>query len=156
MPEATFQKLLGLEEAHFGFKDLTKSFKDPADAETWKRILVSEEPQRIALPPLYEDRLSAFQKLMLLKVLREAKLVQAIKAFVSSELGPKFIESPPFDLDGAAADATNTTPVIFVLSPGADPIADLQALAHAQGKFERLKVLSLGQGQGRIAERLMD
>ena len=40
----------------------------------------------------------------------------------------------------------NTTPVIFVLSPGADPIADLIALAKTRGMENRLKILSLGQG----------
>lgn len=92
---------------------------------------------------------------MLARVLREEKLVQAIKAFVGAELGPKFTESPPFDLEGAADDSTPGTPVIFVLSPGADPIADLIALAQARGMGERIKILSLGQGQGPIAERLL-
>jgi len=68
--EKAYHGLLGLEEAHFSFKDISKSFSDPGDAETWKRIMLSEEPRNINLPPLYEDRLSAFQKLMLLKVLR--------------------------------------------------------------------------------------
>ena len=131
--EKTYHGLLGLEEAHFSFKDISKSFADPGDAETWKRIMLSEEPRAIPLPPLFEDRLSAFQKNMLLRVLREGKLMQGVKAFVSTELGPKFIESPPFDLEGACNDSVNTTPVIFVLSPGADPIADLIALSKAKG-----------------------
>lgn len=58
--KAIFHKLLGLEEAHFSFKDIAKSFADPGDAVTWKKILSSEEPQLIPLPPLYEDRLTAF------------------------------------------------------------------------------------------------
>lgn len=131
--EKNYHGLLGLEEAHFSFKDISKSFADAGDAETWKRIMLSEEPRAIPLPPLYEDRLSAFQKLMLLRTLREGKMMQGVKAFVSTELGAKFIESPPFDLDGASNDSTNTTPVIFVLSPGADPIADLIALAKSKG-----------------------
>lgn len=93
---------------------------------------------------------------MLLRVLREEKLVQGIKKFVAAELGAKFIESPPFDLEGAANDSTNAIPVIFVLSPGADPIANLISLAKSRGMEARLKVLSLGQGQGRIAARLLD
>jgi dynein heavy chain, axonemal len=46
-------------------------------------------------------------------------------------------------------------PIIFVLSPGADPIADLIALAKERGMGERLKIISLGQGQGKIAEKLV-
>lgn len=156
LDEKTYHKLLGLEEAHFSFKDITKSFADAGDSATWKRILSAEEPSTIPLPPLYEDRLSPFQKLMLARVLREEKLVPAIRAFVGAELGAKFTESPPFDLEGAADDSTPGTPVIFVLSPGADPIADLLALATARGMGERIKILSLGQGQGPIAERLLD
>lgn len=93
---------------------------------------------------------------MLVRVLRDEKTVHGVRAFVEAELGPAFVESPPYDLEGAAADATPVTPVIFVLSPGADPIADLLALAKARGAESRLKVLSLGQGQGVIAERLLD
>lgn len=108
--------------------------------------MASAEPGTVALPPLFEDRLTSFQKMMLCKVLREEKLNQAAKKFVAAELGPAFIESPAFDLDGAADDSTNLTPVIFVLSPGADPIADLVALAASRGMADRLKILSLGQG----------
>jgi dynein heavy chain len=93
---------------------------------------------------------------MVIKVLREEKLVQGIKIFVGTELGPVFCESPPFDLECAATDSTNNTPVIFVLSAGADPIADLIELAKSRGLGDKLKVLSLGQGQGKIASRLID
>ena len=60
LEEKTYHKLLGLEEAHFSFKDITKSFADAGDSATWKRILSAEEPSAISLPPLYEDRLSPF------------------------------------------------------------------------------------------------
>lgn len=108
------------------------------------------------MPAVLEGKLSPFQKLMIIKILREEKLIHGIKAFVGAELGAKFIESPPFDLEGAADDSSNATPVIFVLSPGADPIADLIQLAKTRGIGERLKILSLGQGQGRIASRFID
>jgi dynein heavy chain len=81
---------------------------------------------------------------MIIKTLRGEKLSQGVKVFVSHELGPKFIESPPFDLEGAATDSNNMTPIIFILSPGADPIADLLALAASRGMKDRIKILSLG------------
>jgi hypothetical protein len=36
--------------------------------------MASAEPGTVALPPLFEDRLTSFQKMMLCKVLREEKL----------------------------------------------------------------------------------
>lgn len=79
------------------------------------------------------DKLTPFQILMILRVLREEKLMYGIKEFVKKELGEKFIESPPFDLLGAYNDSQNTAPIIFVLSPGADPITYLVGLAKARG-----------------------
>jgi dynein heavy chain len=93
---------------------------------------------------------------MILKVLRDEKLISGIKEFVKKALGERFIESPPFDLIGAFNDSQNTTPIIFVLSPGADPITYLIGLAKSKGMDQRLKILSLGQGQGRIAEKLIE
>lgn len=48
--EAMFFKLLGLEETHYNFKDISQSFKDRVDAVTWKDILKSEDPHLIPLP----------------------------------------------------------------------------------------------------------
>ena len=66
------------------------------------------------------------------------------------ELGKKFIQPPPFDLNKSFSDSTNKTPIIFVLSPGADPIAELKKLSMQ--KQVRFESLSLGQGQGAIAK----
>lgn len=116
----------------------------------------TENPQKISLPAIYEDRLSSFQKVMLLKVLREPKLLLAIKVFVKKELGKEFIESPAFDLAGSLADSSNVIPLIFIITPGSDPIANLVTLAKAVGMSDRLKIISLGQGQDREAVMMME
>ena len=67
-------------------------------------------------------------------------------------------ESPPFDLNGAYEDSSCLTPLIFILSPGADINDYLLALAEDKGKPAiegKLKIISLGQGQGPVAESLM-
>jgi dynein heavy chain len=58
-------------------------------------------------------------------------------------------------LKGAFDDSSSTTPIIFVLSPGADPISYLLSLAKEKEMDTRLKMLSLGQGQGKIALELI-
>ena len=53
--------------------------------------------------------------------------------------------------------STPLTPVIFILSPGSDPTSNLQKLAERSGfGLNRLKILSLGQGQETVAMQLLD
>jgi hypothetical protein len=66
------------------------------------------------------------------------------------------MSAPPFDLQGTYSDSSPLTPIIFVLSAGADPAAYLQRLADERGFASRLHMISLGQGQGVIAEALID
>lgn len=72
----------------------------------------------------------------------------AIQSFVAEHLGMRFTEPPPFNLAGAFLDSSNTTPLIFVLSPGADPMADLLKLADELRFAKKFEKVSLGQGQG--------
>lgn len=77
------------------------------------------------LPQPWLQRLSSFQHLLLLRVLRPDKLTSAIHKFVAEQMGSQFVEPPPFDLDKCYQDSTPTSPLIFVLSPGSDPMSAL-------------------------------
>lgn len=58
------------------------------------------------------------QKLCLLKLVRPECLVAAIQQYVSTSLGPHFAEPGPVVLQSVKKDSNNTTPIIFILSPG--------------------------------------
>lgn len=63
---------------------------------------------------------------------------------MSDTLTSFFIEPPVFNLKGAFLDSSCTTPIIFVLSPGADPITYLLNLAKDMEMETKLKIISLG------------
>ncbi len=153
---AVWHKLLGLEESVYAFRDLRKSFKNPEDKKIWKEIVSCENPLAVKFPKDYEENLTPFQRVMILKVLREEKLMAVATKFVNDILGQKFTVSPPYNLADCFADSTSLTPLIFVLSPGADPMIYLQGLAKDKDMDTRLKTLSLGQGQGKEAARIIE
>merc|ERR1719181_592851 len=121
-------------------------------------MIDSGTPQYSKLPGGWEEKLSSFQQLLVLRAFRPEKLVFGVRRFIVRELGELFAESPPFDLNAAYDDSTCITPLIFILSPGADVNDYLLALAEEKGKpvlEGKLRIISLGQGQGPVAESLM-
>lgn len=78
----------------------------------------------------------------MLRALRPDKLVPALSDFVVKSIGAQFIEPPPFDLPQIYRDSNNKAPLIFVLSPGSDPMNALQKFAN--DKKKHLEPVSLG------------
>lgn len=72
--------------------------------------------------------------MIILRCLRPDKVVPSIQSFVIEKLGESFIKPPPFDLALTYKDSTNTTPLIFVLSPGSDPKSALDKYAEIRKK----------------------
>jgi dynein heavy chain len=72
-------------------------------------------------------------------------------------LGPKYVEYPLFDLEESFKATNALKPIIFLLSPGIDPVSTIIEFSNIQGISEKnLKILSLGQGQGKLAEKLIE
>ena len=136
------------------FENLSVDFGK--NAEGWRELYDSREPHEIALPGKWNSQLSTFQKLLVLRCLRPDKMVPALQNFVVEHMEKKFIEPPPFDLSSSYRDSSACTPLIFILSPGADPMTQLLKFAEDQNfGGSRIQSISLGQGQGPIATRMI-
>ena len=70
-----------------------------------------------------------------------------LQDFVAKKIGQRFIEPQTTNLAVAFADSSPTVPMIFVLSQGTDPAADLYKFAEEMNFTKKLASISLGQGQ---------
>ena len=133
------------------FQPLMANFMEETDI--WKSIYDSSEPQNCKYPEKVQDIFTSFERLLILRAIRPDKIIPGVQNYVVGELGERFITPPPFDLAKIYADSTSTSPLIFILSPGSDPFASLSSFAAIKKK--QIKAISLGQGQGPIAERMI-
>lgn len=78
-------------------------------------------------------------------VLRNEKLEIYVKNYIVDSLGKSFVESIPFDLSKSYAESSLSTPIIFILSVGADPMRYLLDLAREHEKLpSEFTPISLG------------
>nr|XP_014091747.2 dynein heavy chain 12, axonemal isoform X1 [Bactrocera oleae] len=117
----------------------------------WKRIYDHIEPENQTIPSLWNEKLSRFEKILVLKALRPDKVFIAIRNFIAAEMGTQFVTPPEFDIGMSYKESNALTPLIFILSPGADPLGSLLAYAEKAGFMDTFQSISLGQGQGPIA-----
>ncbi|CAF0886975.1 unnamed protein product [Adineta steineri] len=149
LPVKSWDELVRLDELTV-FKDIRKNFLAQKDA--WKIVYDSLEPHKEKFPEEWQKNLKDFQRMCVIRCIRPDKVVPAVQDFVRAHLGQKYIEPPPFDLAKSYLDSTCITPIIFILSPGSDPMSSLSKYADDMGfGGAKMPSLSLGQGQGPYA-----
>ncbi|XP_016078231.1 PREDICTED: dynein heavy chain 3, axonemal [Miniopterus natalensis] len=135
-------------------RGLMEHFKQ--NASEWKLIYDSAWPQEEDFPGSWKF-LQGLEKMAVLRCLRPDKMIPATRQFIAEHMGNAYIEAPTFDLQGSYNDSSCCTPLIFVLSPGADPMAGLLKFAEDVGMGgSKTQIISLGQGQGPIAAKMVN
>lgn len=116
----------------------------------WKSWYDLDGPEQAPFAMKYEENLSAFQKLLLLRCFRVDRVYRAVTDYVTVTMGEKYVQPPVISFDAVYEQSTPSSPIVFILSPGSDPGSDLKKLAERSGFGGKLKFLAMGQGQEKV------
>jgi dynein heavy chain len=117
-------------------------------AKRWKKYVEMEAPEKEKLPQEWKNK-TALQKLCMMRALRPDRMLYALSLFVEEKLGKQFVENRAVPFNKSYEETNAGTPVFFILSPGVDPIKDVEALGKKLGFSANQKTfhnISLGQG----------
>ena len=126
-----------------------------AQVEHYKAIFDNADPHLQAMHPDFEAKMTPFMRVCFIRTLRADKVVLALQKYICEYLPQRFIIPPTFDLECSYKDSDPATPLIFILSPGADPMDELQKFATKLRMQNKMHPISLGQGQGPRAQALI-
>eukprot|EP00903_Cladosiphon_okamuranus_P016611 g15323.t1 len=134
------------------FDGLREEFESQQDE--WKAVYDSTEPEKEPFPGRWAAELTGIRALCTLRCIRADKVAIGVQTFVVSKMGDRFVKPPVFDLNACFNDSSCATPLVFILSPGSDPMGAV--LKAADGMGVKVSYISLGQGQGPVAERMIE
>lgn len=134
------------------FSGIVSGFE--SNIAAWQEWYFNAAPEKEPLPGDWQEKCDDLMRLTIVRAVRSDRVLAAAARYVSNNLGAQYTEPPPFDLRSIFDSSSNRTPLIFVLSPGVDPAAEVLNLAAAAG--QKLEYCSLGQGQAPIATRMLN
>ncbi|KAI9142914.1 dynein heavy chain and region D6 of dynein motor-domain-containing protein [Paraphysoderma sedebokerense] len=127
-------------------------------SKRWKKYCENEAPENEKLPQEWKSK-TPMQKLCILRALRPDRMSYAVRQFIGIKMGQKYIDSSRIPLVKTYEETNSATPVFFILSPGVDPVKEVEAHGRTLGFTEdagNFHNVSLGQGQEVIAEQKLD
>ncbi|XP_024875279.1 dynein beta chain, ciliary [Temnothorax curvispinosus] len=138
------------------FRNLDRDIE--SSAKRWKKFVECECPEREKFPQEWKNK-TAIQRLCMLRALRPDRMTYAIAAFIEEKLGARYIEARTVEFAKSFEETSPSTPIFFILSPGVNPLKDVEDLGRRLGFMsdnQNFHNVSLGQGQETVAEQAID
>eukprot|EP00227_Mantoniella_beaufortii_P005579 CAMPEP_0197606686 /NCGR_PEP_ID=MMETSP1326-20131121/45618_1 /TAXON_ID=1155430 /ORGANISM="Genus nov. species nov., Strain RCC2288" /LENGTH=191 /DNA_ID=CAMNT_0043174643 /DNA_START=1 /DNA_END=572 /DNA_ORIENTATION=- len=126
IPDKCWLDMVALSQ-HPTFHDLLESVY--RNDGLWRQWYDQEAPEEAKIPDGFEDRITPFERMCLVKSLREDRTLVAAQAYISHAIGGRFVESVPLNMESTWGESTPYVPLICLLSPGADPTKLIEELA---------------------------
>ncbi|XP_019728452.1 dynein heavy chain 11, axonemal isoform X3 [Hippocampus comes] len=145
------KSISSMQEFHGLDRDIESSHK------RWRKIVESSCPEKERLPQDWKNK-SCIQKLIILRALRPDRVMYTLRDFVGDCMGAKYVETARLEFDKLYESSSPSTPVFFILSPGVNPLKEVEKLGLMLGlsiELGNLHNVSLGQGQEDVAERAL-
>ena len=137
------------------FRNLDRDIEN--NQKRWMKFVEGEAPEKEKFPQDWKKK-DALQRLCMMRSLRPDRMIYAVQEFVKEKLGPRYIANKSVPFDESYQESGPTTPIFFILSPGVDPLKDVEALGKTLGfssSNKNFHNISLGQGQEVLAEEAM-
>ena len=108
-------------------------------------------------PAHIKSKLSLFQRVLLIQVLRPDRLESSMTQFVCEVLIEKNLSRPPVTMQRLYEEETVCSePILFITGPGSDPSKELQEFAESQVGRSKYHELAMGGGQNDLALKVMN
>ncbi|NXB13890.1 DYH9 protein, partial [Rhagologus leucostigma] len=105
------------------FRNLDRDIE--GSAKRWKKFVESECPEKERFPQDWKNK-SALQRLCIMRALRPDRVPCALRDFVEEKLGSKYVVGRSLDFATTFEESGPATPMFFILSPGVDPLKDVE------------------------------
>ncbi|KAA0725373.1 Dynein heavy chain 9, axonemal [Triplophysa tibetana] len=138
------------------FRNLDRDIE--GSVKRWKKFVESECPEKEKFPQEWKNK-TALQRLCMMRALRPDRMTYAVRDFVEEKLGSKYVMGRSVDFAVSFEESGAATPIFFILSPGVDPLKEVEKHGRKLGyTFDNKNFhnVSLGQGQEVVAEQALD